>query len=130
MQTDHCVCLTRPRKCMKAQIKLAEAICVFGDLSLKQFGFRAERPMVDAVMEVMDTIHRSESHYYRSRRIVVFETLVWTTSITLFSCGRDAIHQQLYGNSGEVSPGNVVRELWLMGPYYGLCSDSSCWQGD
>lgn len=37
--------------------KFAGAICPTDDLFPRQFGFRAERSTVDAVMEIVDAIH-------------------------------------------------------------------------
>lgn len=40
----------------------AGAIPAAGDLSLRQFRFRAGRSTLDAVMEVVDGVHRAKSH--------------------------------------------------------------------
>lgn len=46
---------------MLLKSRLTEAIYAAGDLCLKQFGFRAERPRLDVIMEVVNAIHRAET---------------------------------------------------------------------
>ena len=46
----------------------------------------------------------------RVLRIVCFAMELWTTPI-FFSCGRwDGVRQQLYLNTGDLSPDNIVEE--------------------
>ena len=55
--------------------RLAEAIRAAGDLSPRQFGFRAGRSTIDAVMQVVDAVRRAEAHSRRTRRVVLLVTL-------------------------------------------------------
>lgn len=53
--------LDTARKVLKkfSNIRLPEAISAAGDLFSRQFGFREWRSSVDALMEVVDTVHQA-----------------------------------------------------------------------
>lgn len=49
--------------------RLAKVIRAARDLSPWQFGFRAGKPAVDSVMQVVNEVHRAEAHSGRARRM-------------------------------------------------------------
>lgn len=55
--------------------RLQRAIVAAGDLSPKQYGFRAGRSTVDAIQEVIEAVRRANDHNHHSRRVVLFVTL-------------------------------------------------------
>lgn len=55
--------------------RLTEATRAAGDLSPDQFGVSPGRFTVDAVIQVMDVVHRTKAHSHQARWVVLPVTL-------------------------------------------------------